>query len=156
MKLQNRAMLQFRLLGTWGESQASPYMGFSAERGSWARRSRDASCSTKATQSPAEPGQLCKLGRSCQTCFTHPSLGLGTDEVHTHSCRCPTMSLCINIFVYMCPDLSLFSHYLHRCGCGHIRTPWRFCVHALTARLLVQTSVYSLCRCSIFQRDAHL
>lgn len=53
VKLQNQAALQFRPRGTWGEDQASPYKGFSARRGSWARRSREASCSTETAQRPA-------------------------------------------------------------------------------------------------------
>jgi len=83
-----------------------------------------------------------------------PEPGLGMDEACVGSCRCLTTGLCINIFVYVCLDLCLFRHCLHRWGHRHMHTPRRFC--ALAVQLLIQTSVYSFCRCAILQSDAHL
>lgn len=84
-----------------------PYMGFSAERGSWAWRGREASCSPRATQSPAGPRQPSKLGRSCGTCSSHqarPGRGWSTHtllhllcnkSVHKHLCVHVLRPVCV-------------------------------------------------------------
>lgn len=81
-----------------------------------------------------------------------PEPGLGMDGAYTHSCICST-SLCTNIFMYMCPDLCLFRHYLL----------WAQ-IHAYTqAFLCIWSHSTILYRCLrtpfigvILQRDAHL
>lgn len=110
-------------------------------------------------QNHAEPCRVwaaSQAGQELRNALCSPKPGLGMGQARTRSCSCLTMSLCINIFVYMCLDLCIFRHYLHRCGHRHVRIPRSFCVCALTVQLLIQTSAYSFCRCGIRQRDAYL
>lgn len=118
-------------------------MGFSAERGSWAWRGREASCSPKTTQSPAGPRQPSKLGRSCETCSFHPSQGWAWME-HTHTPAyaqpvCAQTSLCICAQTCVCLGIIF-------CGHRYMRTPRRFC-YLVTQHNLVQMSAYSFYWC---------
>lgn len=118
-----------------------PYMGFSAERGSWAWRGREASCSPKTTQSPAGPRQPSKLGRSCETCSFHPSQGWAWME-HAHTPAyaqpvCAQTSLCICAQTCVCLGIVF-------CGHRYMRTPRRFCVFGHTAQSCTEVCVLLL------------
>lgn len=91
-----------------GDMGREPYMGFSAERGSWVWRGREASCSPKTWQSPAGPRQPCKLGRSCETrssqparaghgWSTHTLLHMLSKSVHEHLSVCAQICVCLGI-----------------------------------------------------------
>lgn len=148
MKLQNRAILQFRLLGTWGENLI------------WAFLQREEAGPGEAEKLPVHlkprralqgPGSLPSwAGAVKHAPFTRARAGHGW-SIHT-----PLHTLNQSVhkhFMYMCPDLCLFRHCLL----------WAQ-IHAYTQAFLCiwshSTILYrGLCTPFtgvILQRDAHL